>query len=182
MLENKPKIKKQEIKEDDEDEWTKAKREEKEKAMKWMIRGDGSFRFWWDIAIIVCMTYSVWKIPIKMAYAPPIMNGEAMALIDSLIDFFYLMDVLVSFRTTYMDLLEGAQVTDSYKIATRYLKGDFFIDFISSIPIDTITGVPLLNSVGLLKAFRYRKLGEIIRTANVNAAYKVNLKLAFIIY
>jgi len=150
--------------------------------MKWLIKGDGSFRFWWDIAIIIATTYSVWKIPISLAFDPPTLHLSSMALLDAFIDFFYLMDVLVSFRTTYMDLLEGLQVTDSYKIASRYLQGDFFIDFISSIPLDTITGVRLLNAVGILKMFRYRKLGEIIRTANVNSEYKVRMKLVFVIY
>jgi hypothetical protein len=92
-----------------------------------------------------------------------------MALIDALIDFFYLLDVLISFRTTYMDLLTGMDVTDSYKIAKRYVgSGEFFVDFLSSIPWDTLTNVKLLDSVGLLKLFRYRRLTEVIKTSNVN--------------
>jgi potassium voltage-gated channel Eag-related subfamily H protein 7 len=142
--------------------------------MKLFIRSDGKFRFWWDIGIIVATTYSVWKVPIKVAFEPASLNTPAMALVDSLIDFFYLMDVLVTFRTTYMDLLANEQVTDSYRIATRYISsGNFFIDFLSSIPLDTITGVRVLNIVGLLKLFRYRKLADIIRTANVKTTIKV---------
>lgn len=92
-----------------------------------------------------------------------------MALVDALIDFFYLLDVLISFRTTYMDLLTGMDVTDSYKIAKRYVSsGEFFVDFLSSIPWDTLTNVKLLDSVGLLKLFRYRRLTEVIKTSNVN--------------
>ena len=110
-------------------------------------------------------------------------DNKEMALVDALIDFFYLADVLVSFRTTYMDLLNGVDVTDSYKIAKRYIgSGEFFVDFLSSIPLDTLTNVKLLNSVGLLKLFRYRRLTEVIKTSNVNQNVKVQLKLTYLIY
>lgn len=44
------------------------KRKNQEEKMRWFIKGDGRFRFWWDMAIIMCTTYSVWKIPLKVAY------------------------------------------------------------------------------------------------------------------
>lgn len=124
--------------------------------MKWFVRGDGNFRFWWDMAIILCTTYSVWKIPMKVAFDPPSFDSYGLTLLDSLIDFYYLTDVLVSFRTTNLDLLTGYYVTDSYKIAAAYLgSGRFFLDILSSIPWDTITGISQLNALGLLKIQRY---------------------------
>lgn len=50
-----------------EDKFKRKEKEQKEK-MKWFIKGDGLFRFWWDMAIIVFTTYSVWQIPMKLAF------------------------------------------------------------------------------------------------------------------
>ena len=102
------------------------------------------------------------------------METKNYAVFDACINLFYMIDVLITFRTTYMDLLSGLDVTDSYEIAKRYVSsGNFFIDFLSSIPLDTIFGYPLLNAVGLLKMFRYRRLTELITKGNMAPSIKV---------
>lgn len=111
------------------------------------------------------------------------MDTMKYAAFDACVNLFYMADVLLTFRTTYMDLLSGLDVTDSYEIAKQYVSsGNFFVDFLSSIPLDTIFGHPLWNAVGLLKIFRYRRLAELITKGNMAASIKVQLKLVFVIY
>ena len=53
---------------------------------------------------------------------------------DALVDFIFLIDVIINFRTTYLDTEKGTEVTDTHKIGIHYLKGQFLIDFASSVP------------------------------------------------
>ena len=59
-------------------------------------------------------------------------------------DFFFLVDIIVIFRTTYFDSLLCEEVTDGKQIAKNYLTGRFWIDFLAMIPIDYITAVTKL--------------------------------------
>ena len=40
-----------------------------------------------------------------------------------MIDFCFFLDMLVAFRTTYIDLRTGLEVSDEKKIAKNYLRG-----------------------------------------------------------
>lgn len=51
----------------------------------------------------------------------------------------FLLDILIAFRTTYFDLHSGEEVISGKKTAMTYLKSRFFIDFVSTIPVDTIS-------------------------------------------
>ena len=53
-----------------------------------------------------------------------------------IIDFLFLFDVLVTFRTV---IDEGTHlITDSVQVAKKYAKGFLFIDIVSSLPYDLI--------------------------------------------
>lgn len=41
---------------------------------------------------------------------------------DSLIDMIFALDIILRFRTTYIDQVSGEEVTDTYMIGMRYLK------------------------------------------------------------
>ena len=53
---------------------------------------------------------------------------------DAVVDFIFLIDVILTFRTTYLDTAKGIEETDTHKIGINYLKGSFLIDFASSVP------------------------------------------------
>jgi hypothetical protein len=100
-----------------------------------------------------------------------------------------LMDIIISFRSTYLSTVDGVEIIDDFKIAKNYtgkIFGGFFLDLISSIPLNDIV-VPLftesksvsifLESIGLLKIIRIAKLGTFIANLNINAGVKVLLKM-----
>ena len=70
-----------------------------------------------------------------MAYNPDIMEGQIFNLINSIIDFFFILDIFVSFRTTFVDN-RGEEVYDSWHIALKYMKLMFWIDLSAVIPFD----------------------------------------------
>ena len=55
-------------------------------------------------------------------------------LIDAIVDFIFLIDIIIVFRTTYLDTDVGKEETDMHKIAITYLKGSFTVDLLSSVP------------------------------------------------
>jgi hypothetical protein len=99
------------------------------------------------------------------------------------------MDIIISFRSTYLSTVDGVEIIDDFKIAKNYtgkIFGGFFLDLISSIPLNDIV-VPLftesksvsifLESIGLLKIIRIAKLGTFIANLNINTGVKVLLKM-----
>ena len=63
------------------------------------------------------------------------MESFEFTIINGVIDFFFVLDIIVSFRTTYIDQ-RGFEVFDSWRIAKRYLKLVFWIDLATVIPFD----------------------------------------------
>lgn len=152
----------------------KRKEEEKAQQEKKFIKSDGSFKLWWDVFIMICTTFSVITIPLNIAFKPPALQSNGFSVINAIVDLFYLIDILVTFRTTYMDLVQAVPVLDSAKIAERYIKsGNFFIDIVSSIPWDSILNLEILELLGLLKILRMRRLNSMIKTANAKKEAKV---------
>ena len=56
---------------------------------------------------------------------------------DLIIDFLFMIDILMNFRTTYVK--EGeVLITSPWKIAVHYLKTYFVVDFVAAIPWDLL--------------------------------------------
>jgi len=58
---------------------------------------------------------------------------------DSLIDLIFMLDIILYFRTTYIDQISGEEVVDTKLIGMRYIKSSqFFFDVISTVPFDDL--------------------------------------------
>ena len=93
------------------------------------------WRKYWDLVIIVMACYQSLIIPLVLAFTPKFaaeMWGWY-GIIDTICNIFYLVDIGVNFRTSYIDY-DGEEVRQPSKIAKRYICGMFMTDFISSIP------------------------------------------------
>lgn len=98
------------------------------------------------------------------------------------------MDIVVSFRTTYVEKSTGDEIQDLKLIAINYLKGRFWIDLLATIPMDTIGeaivggSVVALQVFGLLKLFRVLRLNRIITYLNTKEDMKMSLKLGKLVF
>ena len=94
-------------------------------------------------------------------------------VINSLIDFVFLLDIVISFRTTFYDIETGDEVYDAKRTYRMYLRGRFTVDLLSTIPFDNIALIftsssnTLLQLFSLLKLVRISRLGRIIERMNV---------------
>ena len=70
-------------------------------------------------------------------YADGANSERVIFLIDLFVDLFFFCDIIVNFRTTYIDK-NDVLVTDTKKIATRYLRTYFIVDFVAAIPWDVV--------------------------------------------
>lgn len=77
-------------------------------------------------------------------------------------DFIFLIDITICFFTSYKDELRQVEITSHKLIAINYLKGWFFIDFLSIFPFDAILdGNANLNN--LVRVARIGKMYKVIR-------------------
>ena len=87
----------------------------------------------------------------------------------------FLLDIIIKFRTTFLDSKQSIEIREPHVIGLRYLKGTFFIDFISSVPFASFTSssskegvfTVILEALGLLKLLRLGRLYSTVQTANL---------------
>ena len=97
------------------------------------------FKIKWDLFIIILAVFNSVTLPIELSVLPPFMKGNnLLAVINHLIDLMFFIDILVSFKTTYVNKMTGDEITNKKQISINYLKGSFWVDVVSTIPFDVI--------------------------------------------
>lgn len=143
---------------------------------KIIFRYSSEFIKYWQNMVIIFAMYNSITIPIAIFYdvhGPSIISSDTIALVDALVDFIFLFDIIITFRTTYLDTNVGKEETDTHKIALSYLKGSFWVDFASSVPFGVFVpesqpGVKsLFNLLGLLKLLRIQRLSAAVTSSNL---------------
>ena len=81
-------------------------------------------------------TFNVFTLPMDVAFQPDSMKGATFTVLNGLVDFCFLLDIIFTFRTTFVDQKTGDEIYDMWKIARIYLKGQFTIDLLSTVPLD----------------------------------------------
>jgi len=112
-----------------------------------------------------------------------------MRTFDSLVDIIFIIDIILRFRTTFIDPVSGDEIGDTFLIARRYLtSANFYIDVLSTIPINNLIdgkGGTAVDMLGLLKLLRIARISAVIMNLNTSqemkAAYKV-MNLVFIMF
>lgn len=72
-----------------------------------------------------------------MSFDPPAINSTFWKVTNSLIDFIFLIDIIICFRTTFINNF-GNERTDSCEMALNYIKSSFIIDVAATVPFDNI--------------------------------------------
>lgn len=100
-----------------------------------IVHPQASFRTKWDLMLTAAILYSTILVPYRVGFdADP--SGILLPL-EIMLDVFFFFDILLNFRTAYFNA-EREIIYDSPKIAIRYLKGFFIVDFLSTMPIELI--------------------------------------------
>ena len=120
-------------------------------------------------------------IPLQLFFDPnpDFIDNNIVRCSDAIVDLLFLIDIIFQFRTTFLEP-GGEEVRDPWKIAKAYLKGRFWLDFISSVPFNALFAKSslLLDMLGLLKLTRVSRIAPTIRKSNAPSDIKVYLQMA----
>ena len=74
------------------DQWSRA-----------VFRPTDTFKMRWDILIMAYSLFNCFSVPIKVCFDPPGMNNKIFEYMNYVIDTFFFLDILISFRTVTYD-------------------------------------------------------------------------------
>ncbi|CDW78253.1 UNKNOWN [Stylonychia lemnae] len=105
-----------------------------------------------DAYQIVKTVVNSFMIPFQVAFDAPFTNTTLFDLATDAINYLFLLDILITFRTSRLNLLTGEEIKDPKLIAKDYiLSWSFWIDLISFIPIDKLGTSDTLSLFNILK-------------------------------
>lgn len=153
----------------------------------------------WDWFILALVLYTAIVTPYVAAFLLSqgtrntgrelLRSGDPITIIDLVVDITFLVDILVNFRTTYVNRQEEV-VSNPGKIAAHYFKGWFLIDMLSAIPFDlllfssdtdeTTTLIGLLKTARLLRLVRVAR--KLDRYSEYGAAVLILLMATFTLF
>ncbi|XP_070548604.1 LOW QUALITY PROTEIN: voltage-gated inwardly rectifying potassium channel KCNH6-like [Ptychodera flava] len=139
------------------------------------------FKACWDWLILLLVIYTAILTPYSAAMLRP---GEEtgqnyqnpLVIVDLIVDIMFLFDIIINFRTTYVDQNLGEVVSSPKKIALHYLKSWFIIDAIAAIPFDLIQlwvrqDETTTKALGLLKTARLLRMVRVARKVDRYSQY-----------
>lgn len=88
----------------------------------------------WDWWILILTFYIAIMIPYNVAFQR-YNRVRDIIIFDMVIELFFILDIVVHFRTTYVDQ-SGRIIYDQKAIAFKYLKGWFILDFLAALPFE----------------------------------------------
>ncbi|KAM9384763.1 potassium/sodium hyperpolarization-activated cyclic nucleotide-gated channel 2 [Pholidichthys leucotaenia] len=106
-------------------------------AGNWIIHPYSDFRFYWDFTMLMFMVGNLIIIPVGITFFKD-ETTTPWIIFNVVSDTFFLMDLVLNFRTGIVIEDNTEIILDPKKIKKKYLKSWFVVDFVSSIPVDYI--------------------------------------------
>uniref|UniRef100_A0A9J7YDL2 Hyperpolarization activated cyclic nucleotide-gated potassium channel 4l n=1 Tax=Cyprinus carpio carpio TaxID=630221 RepID=A0A9J7YDL2_CYPCA len=103
----------------------------------WIIHPYSDFRFYWDLIMLLLMVGNLIIIPVGITFFKD-EHTPAWIVFNVVSDTFFLVDLVLNFRTGIVKEDSTEIILDPQQIKVRYLRSWFTVDFISSIPVDYI--------------------------------------------
>eukprot|EP00794_Sanderia_malayensis_P017353 gene17353-19086_t len=137
---------------------------ENAKLPRFMVLHFGRPRLIWDWVILILVCYIAIMVPFSVAFKTHDHTKE-LIIADTIVEVFFIIDIIINFRTTYIDKKSGRIITNKKLIAQHYLKGWFIVDFLAALPFEALyfTNHSWGFLVSLLKCGRLLRLFRIAR-------------------
>ncbi|XP_063713812.1 potassium voltage-gated channel subfamily H member 6-like [Symsagittifera roscoffensis] len=157
---------------------------------RWTVLHYSPFKAMWDWIILLLVIYTAIFTPYVAAFVLSdeeylMKNQKAhsygksryddpLVIIDLLVDVMFIIDILINFRTTYVNKNEEV-ISEPSRIAVHYFKGWFLIDVVAAIPFDLLMfGTEedeTTTLIGLLKTARLLRLVRVARKLDRYSEY-----------
>ncbi|XP_065108416.1 voltage-gated inwardly rectifying potassium channel KCNH7-like [Paramisgurnus dabryanus] len=151
---------------------------------KFTILHYSPFKAVWDWLILLLVIYTAILTPYSAAFLLNDLEEQKrrecgyscnpLNVVDLMVDIMFIIDILINFRTTYVNLNEEV-VSHPGKIAIHYFKGWFLIDMVAAIPFDLLIfgsgSDETTTLIGLLKTARLLRLVRVARKLDRYSEY-----------
>ncbi|CAH8360731.1 unnamed protein product [Eruca vesicaria subsp. sativa] len=124
----------------------------------------------WELLLVILVGYSAWASLFELAFEKA--ADGAIPTIDLVVDFFFAVDIILTFFVAYLDTSTYLIVDDHKLIARRYLKSVAFVmDILSTLPIQFIYKA-ITGNIGRGQAFAFLNLLRLWRLRRVAELFK----------
>lgn len=135
-------------------------------------------------------TWNCFQIPYSIAFTDGRSSNTYINVFNWIIDISFIIDLVLGFRTSYVNEKTGQEIVQGTKIVTQYVKGRFWIDLLATMPFDLIadmifqghTDSTSFQLFGLLKLARVLRLSKLIAYMNLKDDMKMSLKLIKLVF
>jgi hypothetical protein len=160
---------------------------------EFLFRPSSAFKIKWDIIVISLSIWNSIEIPFEFAFPESFEGAETVNAVDKMIDALFVFDILVNFRTMYVDPKTDLMIEDPRKISKNYVQGRFWIDLVASIPFEvfavflenddgTTGNETTLKIFGMLKLVRLMRLGRMVSFMKTNKSFKLSIILVQLLF
>ncbi|KAF1773815.1 Cyclic nucleotide-binding-like [Phytophthora cactorum] len=137
-----------------------------------VIRHYSKSRITWDIVMGIMVSITAITVPFRIAF--DVQDVLVFYATDRMSDVLFVIDVILSFCTTYVDDT-GVEIVDRYEIRRHYLKTTFFVDIASTIPFDFLVEAAAAGNIfRSLRLIRTLKLIKLLRLMRLSKLLKMN--------
>jgi hypothetical protein len=139
---------------------------------KWLCLPRLPVKIAWDLFVGLLIVYSVVVVPFRISFN--VVSEGIFFWLDTGIDVCFFIDIIASFRTPYLDNDTGGYVLMQCSIAFNYLKLWFWIDLVSTVPVDSlfliagVGGQEVLRSLRLIRVLRLARLLKLVRLVKLS--------------
>ena len=123
-------------------------------------------------------------IPLTLSFeeiSETLSSNVAYNFINNVSAVFFILDIFLVMNTTIYDS-DGEEIFNKKKIRLNYLFGMFFVDLVSSIPIEIVFPGSILRVINILKIIRTFRLTSIINKMNVDEEAKSRLRMLHLVF
>jgi len=123
---------------------------------------------YWCIWTAVLSVWSVFSSPFFSTFIVEVAALEAVMAVEIILDLFFMFDIVLNFRTSYINNHTGDEITDPRTIAYNYLtSGKLVIDLLSSFPYDYVarstgSSTVVWKSLSFLRILRVYRLSKLM--------------------
>lgn len=147
---------------------------------------DSKFKAVWNALMIFLTLYTATVLPYQLSF---IVYSENWLYLDGTIDSFFLLDILITFNSAYADVT-GKIVTSRKTIVKKYIKSWFFIDLISSIPLEFLytsspessTKISYNRFIRIIRVSRLYKMLRLLRILKTLQLFRGNYLETFFLW
>ncbi len=142
---------------------------------------ESTFSAFWDLTQVILLLYVAITVPLRAGFSIEVELWSADFFLDLAIDLYFIADICLNFCTAFYKK-DGTREDRLVPIAKNYVRGWFFIDLVSTLPVSYVPyfvddGPVLAGSLGgedgngqnfrAMKALRLVRLSKMLRLARI---------------